>query len=113
MSVRIIEVAEVELAEEAGRSAVVGCVATGEGTITVSLARGASTVDICVEERLPDSDPEAVMSTVDNVIEQRRTTAGIALDADALGGLLRLIRRATEVSTRLSHTGVHPGAPSS
>jgi hypothetical protein len=101
------EVIEVGL-EELERSirdgdggAVVGCVTTDSGLISVAVTRPPSTVDLCVEERLADADPDGLMDTVGAVIEHRRTVAGMDLDAVGVDGLLRLITRATQICARL------------
>jgi hypothetical protein len=84
------------------RGAMVGCVTTDSGLISVTVTRPPSTVDLCVEERLADGDPEGLMDSVGAVIEHRRTVAGIDLDAAGIEGLLRLIHRATQICARLN-----------
>jgi hypothetical protein len=101
------EVIEISLAEldrdiRDGQGAMVGCVTTGTGLISVTVTRPPSTVDLCVEEHVPDTDPEGLTDTVDAVIQHRRTVAGIDLDAAGTEGLLRLINRATQICAHLN-----------
>jgi hypothetical protein len=82
--------------------AMVGCVTTDTGLISVTVTRPPSTVDLCVEERLADTDPEGLADTVGSVIEHRRTVAGMDLDAAGIESLLRLINRATQICARMN-----------
>jgi hypothetical protein len=96
----VIEVSPEELdrdIRDGDGGAMVGCVSTDAGLISVTVTRPPSTVDLCVEEHLSDADPEGLTDTVGAVIQHRRTVAGIDLDAAGTAGLLRLINRATQI----------------
>jgi hypothetical protein len=100
----VIEVAAEELDRDIrdSRGAMVGCVSTDSGLISVTVTQPPSTVDVCVEEHLADDDPEGLTDSVGAVIEHRRTVAGIDLDAAGIEGLLRLINRATKICAHLN-----------
>jgi hypothetical protein len=99
----VIEVSLEELQRDVrDGGAMVGCVITDAGLISVTVTRPPSTVDLCVEEHLQDTDLEGLTDSIDAVIQHRRTVAGIDLDAAGTEGLLRLINRATQICAHLN-----------
>ena len=105
MPVTITEVDPAELRREINEgnySLTVGCVCTDAGHINVGLAQGATAVEVLAEQMLSPDDSESFGDAVHYICTSRRIAAGVALDGDALQGLMRLVNRAQELC-RLAH----------